>query len=40
MQTDEYLSYDAVGLARLVREGEVTAAELAQCAAVLAEQPG
>lgn len=38
MQTDEYLSYDAVDLARLVREGEVTAGELAQCAAALVEQ--
>jgi amidase len=37
MQIDEYLSYDAVDLARLVREGEATAAELAECAAALAE---
>jgi hypothetical protein len=37
MQIDEYLSCDAVDLARLVREGETTAAELAECAAALAE---
>ena len=40
MQTDDYLSYDAAGLALLVREGEVAAAELARCAAALAAQPG
>jgi len=40
MQIDDYLSHDAVGLTRLVRDGEVTAAELARCAAALAAQPG
>jgi len=38
MKMSEYLPYDAVGLARLVREGEVTAGELAQCAAALTQQ--
>jgi amidase len=38
MNTSEYLSYDAMDLARLVREGEVTAGELAQCATTLAQQ--
>ncbi len=38
MKISEYLSYDALDLARLVREGEVTAGDLAQCAAALVEQ--
>jgi amidase len=38
MNTSEYLSYDAVDLARLVREGEVTARDLAQCAAAVVEK--
>jgi amidase len=38
MNTSEYLSYDAVDLARLVREGEVTARDLAQCAAAMVEK--
>ncbi|MEJ2531975.1 MAG: amidase [Halioglobus sp.] len=33
MQITEYLEYDGAGLARLVRDGEVTPKELAQCAA-------
>jgi len=32
MRLDEYASYDATGLAELVRKGEVTPAELARCA--------
>jgi amidase len=38
MKTDEYLQHDGMGLAQLVRDGEVTAAELAACAGDLAEQ--
>ncbi len=38
MKTSEYQSYDALDLARLVREGEVTAGELAQCATTLAQR--
>jgi len=38
MNTTEYLEYDALELAGLMREGEVTAAELADCARQRAEQ--
>jgi len=38
MKTSEYIEYDALGLAALVRNGEVTPAESAQCAAQLAVQ--
>ncbi len=38
MNASEYLQYDALGLAALVRNGEVTAAELAACAAAMVEQ--
>lgn len=38
MKASEYIDYDGLGLAELVRDGEVTPAELAQCAAQLVEQ--
>lgn len=38
MHISEYLSFDALDMARLVREKEVTPAELAQCAATLTAQ--
>lgn len=38
MDVAEYLEFDGLGLAQLVRDGEVTAAELAQCALTLAQQ--
>ncbi len=33
MRLDEFASYDAVGLAELIRAGDVTPGELSQCAA-------
>jgi amidase len=38
MHTSEYLEYDATGLADLVRDGEVTAHELARCALDLVDE--
>jgi amidase len=38
MKASEYIDYDGLGLAELVRDGEVTPTELAQCAAQLVEQ--
>jgi amidase len=38
MKKSEYLEYDGLGLAQLVRSGEVDPAELAQCAAAMVEQ--
>ena len=38
MKANEYTSFDGVGLAELVASGEVTAQELADCAAQLIEQ--
>jgi amidase len=38
MRLDEYASHDAVGLSNLVRRGEVTPAELQQCALAAHEQ--
>lgn len=38
MKTSEYISYDATGLAQLVREKEVTAGELADCALAMVEE--
>jgi len=37
MRLDEYVRYDATGLAALTRDGEVTPAELAACAVAAAE---
>lgn len=38
MDVAEYLEYDGLGLAQLVREGAVSAGELARCALTLAQQ--
>jgi amidase len=38
MRIDEYLRYDAVGLAELVRQGQVTPSELLECAIELIER--
>ena len=40
MNEQEYLAYDATGLAALVRAGEVSAAQLAICAAERAQRCG
>ncbi len=38
MKTSEYIEYDGLGLAELVRDGDVSPAELVQCATQLVEQ--
>ena len=38
MNNSEYMSYDGLGLAQLVRSGEVSPAELVSCAHSLIEQ--
>ena len=38
MKASEYIKYDGLGLAELARDGQVSPAELAQCATQLVEQ--